>query len=410
MSKLIVLGFVVLLLVLQTLADPCNTNSDCTSGMCDTIRGICVTNCSSSSQCSAPFGICGPQGFCVGCVNSSSCSSSVQTCDPALTLCVASTCSSSSDCAGTETPICFSGACIECQHNSDCSSGYVCLPNGQCFNPVVQPILECWNQDTSGNYIAYLSYNNTGSSTVTIPPGINNYFWGNVYPPVTPKLTTFQPGRQGIYPASPFTVELPPGAVVTWDLNGYTLTLNSTSGFANSQCPSTLTVYLTVSASSSAAIINDFTTLTNNIANISGLNSSQIALSVSGSASPFTVTVNVSGGMPLSIGQDVAALLNYPNVTGALSDSVITVTGISWPPIPTEQGASNPLPPTSPAAPTSPLSPGVIAAIVVVAFVVVAAVIIITIVVVRHKRRRPSKGKGKPTPAPPTTQPIPQAG
>jgi len=120
----------------------CHSDSDCKASRprCNVAAGSCRPECSAAKPCSI-FQSCAPEGYCVDCLSSETCSNYPPTthCDPDARRCVA--CLTSADCKDPAKPVCGIfvwslenfRTCTECAVDSDCAGGRRCLmPVGIC--------------------------------------------------------------------------------------------------------------------------------------------------------------------------------------------------------------------------------------------------------------------------------------
>ncbi len=99
----------------------CETDSDCSQGVCDPVSGTCV-DCLADKDCPAGKFCNEAINQCVTCFEDSQCKTGV--CDEELGICIE--CSADADCASG---ICDAaeGVCIECGSNADCKTANACM-------------------------------------------------------------------------------------------------------------------------------------------------------------------------------------------------------------------------------------------------------------------------------------------
>jgi hypothetical protein len=95
--------------------------------------------------------------------------------------------------------------------------GLLALPGTASAKGTVVPLLDCVVLDRDGSWTAVFGYENTSSSTVTIPTGARNKV--TPVPYGTPQPTTFRPGTHH----GAFTVPVTRGAGPMWHLDGTNL-------------------------------------------------------------------------------------------------------------------------------------------------------------------------------------------
>ena len=106
----------------------CRQESDCESGVCDSVSGNCRQPCRENNDCTGSQWLCdGTLGFCVECATTSHC-------DDWEPFCVNGSCIecfSDADCHASE-PFCETerGRCRECRSDADCLEGQRCNPDG----------------------------------------------------------------------------------------------------------------------------------------------------------------------------------------------------------------------------------------------------------------------------------------
>jgi len=95
--------------------------------------------------------------------------------------------------------------------------GLLALPATASARGTVVPLLDCVVTDRDGSWIAVFGYQNTSSSTVTIPVGARNKVTPATYGASQP--TSFRPGTH----RGAFTVTVPRGGGPMWHLDGTNL-------------------------------------------------------------------------------------------------------------------------------------------------------------------------------------------